>query len=149
MILNQEYKFSTLHNFSYQQNWNIRGNFGLKTFFEVSNVLKFMVDIKLLKYCVFSVKTFYVCGLGSRFYDQTMKAWKDTEKEVWEKGKGMKTNEADRFRETFRRHWIFELFKLQQTFFSVSWFHLLVSCERMLHSCYHYCDMNMNRFNIE
>ena len=104
---------------------------------------------ELLKYCVFSVKTFYVCGLGSRFYDQTMKAWKDTEKEVWEKGKGMKTNEADRFRETFRRHWIFELFKLQQTFFSVSWFHLLVSCERMLHSCYRYCDMNMKRFNIE
>ena len=36
-------------------------------------------------------------GLGSRFYDQTMKAWKDRRG----KGKGTKTKKnADRFRET-------------------------------------------------
>ena len=42
--------------------------------FEKLEYLRFMEKKELLKYCVFSVKTFYVCGLGSRFYDQTMKA---------------------------------------------------------------------------
>ena len=44
-----------------------------------------MSNLEFLKYCVFSAKTFEVCGLASRFYDQTMKAWKNTEKEVLEK----------------------------------------------------------------